>query len=319
MTDVLKYVEEAFGLYGKYEAGQNAANFSPMVSFPTKVPHTDIDYRAGTIDPIESACTTLGFGYWDNPSNHGLPSVFAYAFLSELATGKPLAFMEGYYVGAMRTGAAGAVASKRLAKKHPHMLGLIGTGSVAKYMLWAHLEQFGKFEQIRAWSRTPARRDEFAKLMKQRFQANVSAVPNPRDAVEGADIVCCCTPSREPIVMDEWVKPGTHINAFGADAPGKQELDPQILKRSKIAVDSLAQCKIGGEIHKALAAGLIRESDVHGSLGEIVNGWKGGRTDDLEVTVMDSTGLSAVDVVCFHRTFEKAVAKGLGTRLELGF
>src|SRR5207237_818668 len=114
-----------------------------------------------------------------------------------------------------------------------------------------------------------------------------------RQAVEGNDVIYCATRSREPIVMNSWVGPGMHINAFGSDSPGKQELDPDILKKAKTVVDSLEQCKIGGQINKPMAQGLIAEKDVYAELGEIVNGWKKGRTDDQEITVMDSTGLAA--------------------------
>ena len=122
MSDVLTYVEEAFSLYSKSESGANIAHFSPMVSFPTKIPNTDMDYRAGLMDPIPAACSTLGFGYWDNPVNYNMPSVFAFSYLSDVKHAKPLAFMECYYLGGMRTGAAGGVASKYVAKKNPKSL-----------------------------------------------------------------------------------------------------------------------------------------------------------------------------------------------------
>jgi len=317
MGQILKYTEEAYSLYGKWEAGKNVASFSPMVSFRTKTPHSDVDYRAGSIDPIPSVCTTLGYGYWENPSKHGLPSVFAYAVLTDVATGRPLAIMEGYHVSAGRTGAAGAVASKYLARRNPRVLGFVGSGSVARYMLWAHIVQYGGFDEVRAWSRSKSRSEQFAKEMRTRFGVTVRSVATPREAADGADIVCCCTPAREPILMDEHVGQGLHINAFGADAAGKQELDPKILKRAKIVVDSLEQCKIGGEINKPLREGIISEKDVYGSIGEIVNGWKKGRSSDQEITVMDSTGLSALDVVCFHRIYEAALSKGVGTKLNL--
>ena len=111
MSDILTYVEEAFSLYSKSESGANIAHFSPMVSFPTKIPNTDIDYRAGLMDRIPAACSTLGFGYWDNPVNYDMPSVFAFSYLSDVKHAKPLAFMECYYLGGMRTGAAGGVGS----------------------------------------------------------------------------------------------------------------------------------------------------------------------------------------------------------------
>jgi alanine dehydrogenase len=318
MKEIIDYCEEAYQVYGRHQRGETQANFSPMVSFPTKTPHTDVDYRAGTIDPIPTICTTLGWGFWDNPKNNGLPSVWEVVCLNDIKTGQPLCIMHGYYLGGARTGAAGGVCSKFLAKKDSTSLGLVGVGTVGLYMLWSHLELFKDIDVIKAWSRTGERREKFAKEYSKKFDKKIVPVESVREAVEGIDIVCAAVPSREPVIRDAWVKKGTHINAFGADGKGKQELDPEILKRAdKIVVDNMEQCRVGGEVNVPLSQGLLRESDVYGQIGEIVNGWKKGRESDAELTVMDSTGLSILDVVCNHRAFEKAVAKGIGTKLTL--
>ena len=135
--------------------------------------------------------------------------------------------------------------------------------------------------------------------------------------MQDVDIVYCTTRSQDAVVQNEWVSPGTHLNAFGSDAPGKRELDPAILGRAKVVVDSLEQCKIGGEISEPVAQGTMNEDDVHAELGEIVNGWKKGREREDEVTVMDSTGLAALDVVAFNYAYEKALAQGVGVELAL--
>ena len=142
-------------------------------------------------------------------------------------------------------------------------------------------------------------------------------VASPDEAVQGASIVYCTTRSQDAVVQNEWVSPGTHLNAFGSDAPGKRELDPAILGRAKVVVDSLEQCKIGGEVSTPIAQGKMSEDDVYAELGEIVNGWKKGRESEDEVTVMDSTGLAALDVVAFNHAYEKALAQGVGIELEL--
>jgi alanine dehydrogenase len=318
VADIVKFTEEGYRLYGQYQAGKIAANFSLMSSFPTSTPHSDVDYRAGTVEGIPSIATSLGFGFWDNPTKHNLPSVSVFMVLNSLDTGLPLAILGGYYIAAARTGAAAAVASKYLAKNNPKTIGLVGLGSVCRYMLESHVELFKGIEEVRAWGRNPERARKFAQEMSAKTGIRVKAVDSARDAVEGLDIVCTATPSRGPLVKDDWVKPGTHINAFGADAKGKQELDPKILQRAdKIVVDDRQQCIIGGEINVPLSQGLLKESDVYGQIGEIVNGWRKGRESDEELTVMDSTGLSILDVVCNHRAYEKAVAKGIGTKLAL--
>jgi alanine dehydrogenase len=318
MTDILEYCEEAYTLYGRYQAGKLYASFSPMSSYPTNLPHTDVDYRSGLIDGIPAICSTLGWGFWDNPTKYGLPSVSVLVALNDVKTGVPLALMTGYYLGAARTGAAGGVASKYLARKDSTSLGLVGTGSVGLYMLWSHLELFKDIEVIRAWSRNSARRKKFATTCEKRFGVKIRAVDSPREAVEGMDIVCAAVPTREPIIKDGWVRKGMHINAFGADSKGKQELEPRILQRAdKIVVDSLEQCRLGGEINVPISQGLITEKNVFAQIGELVNGWKAGRESADELTVMDSTGVSALDVVTYYRAYQKALKKRVGEKLTL--
>ena len=316
MREFLDYVEQAFRLYGQYQTGKVRGSFSPMLSFPAMTEHSDVDYRAGGLDSIPTICSTMGFGFWDNPTKFGLPSLWCVAALNSTENGMPLCLIHGYYLSVARTGAASAVGSKYLAKKNPKTLGIIGSGALARFMLLAHLELYKNLEEVTVWSRSKEHREKFAEEMKStgiRFRAAVK----PEEAVSGIDIVCTATPARGPIVKNEWVRDGTHINAFGADAKGKQELDPSILKRAKIVADSLDQCVVGGEINVPLSQGLLSSTDVYGQIGELANGWKKGRTSDAEITVFDSTGLSAVDAVCYYGAYQKALSKGIGVKLEL--
>src|SRR5438445_13687686 len=103
-----------------------------MVSLPTKTPHSDVDYRAGTVDSLPAMATSLGFGFWDNPTKHKLPSVSGLTVLNSVETGLPMPILGGYYVGAASTGAAGAVAAQYLAQHHPKTSGCGGGGAVCK-------------------------------------------------------------------------------------------------------------------------------------------------------------------------------------------
>jgi ornithine cyclodeaminase/alanine dehydrogenase len=183
-------------------------------------------------------------------------------------------------------------------------------------MLHAHVEQYGGIEQARTWSRTPERRERFAAEAQERFGIAIEAAASPQDAVVGADVVYCSTRAREPVVRDAWAAPGMHVSASGADAPGKQEVEAALLARAKVVVDSLEQCKVGGEIELPLRDGVFGEEHVHAELGEIVNGWKPGRERDDEITIMDATGLAAVDIVVFYQAYQRARERGVGTRLE---
>ena len=132
----------------------------------------------------------------------------------------------------------------------------------------------------------------------------------------GADIVCTLTPSRKPIVRRAWVKAGTHLNAMGADGPGKQELDPAILRDGRVVVDGPEQSLESGELNVPLREGVFRETDIHATLGEIVAGLKSGRGGDDEITVFDSTGLAIQDVALARVIYDEAVKAGLGMEVE---
>ena len=156
---------------------------------------------------------------------------------------------------------------------------------------------------------------EFRDDMKD-LGCDITVVDGIRQVCD-CDILVTTTPVRGPIVADDWVRDGTHINAIGADAAGKEELDPNILKRSRIVIDDPTQAFHSGEVNVPLKLGIISEGDIYGTLGEIVAGIKPGRTDDGEITVFDSTGLAIQDVSTANHVYQQAALKGIGTYLKL--
>jgi len=148
-------------------------------------------------------------------------------------------------------------------------------------------------------------------------RARLKGFDDLEKAVRGADIIVTTTPSREPLVADEWVSNGAHINCIGADAPGKQELDPAILKRSKIIVDDREQASHSGEINVPISKGLLSKGDVWAELGEVVAGLKPGRESKRELTVFVSTGLAVQDAVTAALVYRKASERGLGRMIPL--
>jgi alanine dehydrogenase len=254
-----------------------------------------------------------------NPKKYGLPTVMATIILVNPKNGAPLAIMGGTTVTSMRTGAAGGVAAKFLAKKNSKVVGLVGAGAQAKTQLAALLSLYGKLEDVRVWSRTEKTREAYVAEMKTACGevARMVSVESVKEAVEGADIVVTTTPSREPLVSGEWVTPGTHINCIGADAPGKEELDPAILARAKIVVDDWEQAFHSGEINVPFAKGIITKQHVWGDIGGVVAGLKPGRTASDEITVFTSTGLAIQDAVTAELAYKKALAKKIGRFVEI--
>ena len=143
--------------------------------------------------------------------------------------------------------------------------------------------------------------------MEERFDCNFTSTDSVEECIKNSDIISTLTPSRQPLVKDEWIEKGTHINAIGADAPGKQEMDPHILKGTKIVVDDWEQACHSGEINVPLSEGQIEIEQIYGTIGEIAANMKNGRENDDEVTVFDSTGLAIQDIVCARLIYEKAV------------
>jgi alanine dehydrogenase len=242
----------------------------------------------------------------------GLPTVMAKVVLNDPETGLEWADMDGTFITNYRTGAAGGLAARVLSRPDATRLGVIGAGEQARTQIAAVM----KVRPIReiiicdcALARARALREETA----ARYPAvAVEMAPGPQETAQAADILVTATPSSQPLVARQWVRPGTHINAIGADAAGKQELDPEILRAAKIVVDDWAQASHSGEINVPLARGELAPEQVHGSLGEVVAGKKPGRVSAEEITVFDSTGLIIQDLALGYAVFRRAREKGLG-------
>lgn len=297
MPNVLAAVEAAFREYGL-----GTAVMPPKLYLDLKQYHGDLRAMPAYVE--QTAGLKWVSVYPDNPGK-GLPTVMAMLILNDPETGFPLAIMDATQITSYRTGAAGGVAAKYLARKDSKILGLIGAGAQAKTQLLALLNSF-EFSKIYVWSL----REEDIQGFKVSFP-DLPIEPASLETAAGGDIVCTTTPSREFIIKREWVKEGAHINAIGADAPGKQELDPRILADAKVVVDDIAQAKHSGEINVAIKRGLFAVVDIYATLGEIVTGAKRGRIGN-EITVFDSTGLAIQDIATARMLLETAKAEGIG-------
>jgi alanine dehydrogenase len=219
--------------------------------------------------------------------------------------------MEAGEITAYRTAATSAIASKYLARSDSHILGLIGAG----YQAYTHIlaiSQIFNLKEIRVFDISP---DAVKRLIDSLTDYKVR--PYSLEEVASADIVCTLTPSRKPVVKREWIKPGTHINAVGADGKGKQELDPVILTDAVVVVDDIRQSTSGGEINVPIAQNLYSVNDIYANLSEIVAGKKKGRMNSELITVFDSTGIALEDIATAKFLYEKAKAQGGFQSVEL--
>ena len=317
-------IEGLISMREAIEAGEKAFRAKGLgkVQMPPKsyvyFKNYDGDFRVmpAYLEEMGAAGVKIVNSHPRNPKEYGLPTVMAIIVLLDPKTGVPLAIMDGTWITNLRTGAGGAVATKYLARKDSKTIAMVGAGVQAKTQLLA-LNEVLKIEEIRINDLSQVKAEQYANEMSKKLGIDTKVIKETRKAVEGADVVVTTTPSRKPILMNDYVSKGMHINAIGADAPGKQELDPEILLRAKVVVDDMEQAIHGGEVNVPISKGIITSGDIYGDLGEIVTKKKPGRTSRDEITVFDSTGLAIQDIATDWVVYKKAKKMGKGKEVEL--
>jgi ornithine cyclodeaminase len=274
--------------------GEGRAHVPGVINLQIARHHGEFHVKTAHIDGIPHIAVKIASGFYDNPAK-GLPSGSGLMVVFDATNGLPVALLlDNGFLTDIRTGAAGAIAADVLAPRTVRTVGVLGSGLQARWQIRC-LKCVREFREIVAWSPTAARLDAYcAEMRAAGFDARPAV--SPREVCFEADVLITATPSREPLVRAEWLRPGQHITALGSDSPGKQELDAECLARADLlVVDRLTQCAAFGELRHALDAGLLRADRVHAELGEIVAGLKAGRTSAEQITVADLTGVGLQD------------------------
>lgn len=300
MEATVAAVEEAFAAHGRGET-----------LMPPKV-YIELEKHCGDFRAMPAYMDGAAGLKWvnchaENPARHELPTVRGMYILSDPATANVLAVMDATWLTAARTGAAAAVAAKYLARPDSNTVGFVGSGAQARTILAALQIPFPDLEVVTS-DKNQASAEEFA--------SEVGGRVGTVEEAASCDIVCAATPSRSPVIERSWIRPGTHINAMGADAHGKQELDPQLLLDGVVVVDDIPQAKGSGEVNVPLQSGQLSLEDLRGSLGEIIAGLKPGRSTEEEITVFDSTGLAIQDVALARVVYNAARDRGVGRSID---
>ncbi len=233
------------------------------------------------------------------------------------ATGAPVALIQANRLGQRRTGAASGVATKYLARPDASTLGMLGTGWQAESQMEA-IARVRSLREVRCFSRQASSRNAFAERMGRLLGLEVRPVESAREAVQGADIVVAATDASAPVVLGDWLSPGVHINAMGANRLEARELDDAAIRRCTfIAADSVEQARLeSGDLVQPVANGLLGWDRVQ-ELGAVVCGKVMGRHGEDDVTLFKSLGLALEDVAVGALVYERARKEGVGSEIPL--
>jgi alanine dehydrogenase len=298
-ADALEAVESAF----KHVARRDGANF-PVVRERLS-PRTDVyGIKSGAAVSAGMLGLKIG-GYWTGNLARKLTRHQSTTVLSDPETGQCLALVSSNYLTGLRTAAACALAIRSLARQDVCTLGVIGAGAQALF----HIELASlvrPFKRLVIASASPQSASACAEKAR-RFGLDVRTA-DVETATREADVLITLTPSTRPVVMREWLRPGTHISAMGADTAGKQELEVRILTDARVYVDDWAQAASIGECQSAVRSQLLCRESIAGSLGDVLTGMLPGRSGDAEITVFDSSGIALQDIFIAHHAFEATKA-----------
>jgi ornithine cyclodeaminase len=274
--------------------GERRTHVPPVVNLDIPKARGEFHIKTAYIEGVPHIAVKVASGFYDNPAR-GLPSGSGLMTVFDATNGMPSALLlDNGFLTDIRTGAAGAVAAEQLSPGHVTTVGVIGSGLQARYQVRC-LRIVRAFTRLVAWSPTRAHLESYCADMEgEGYQ--VVAATTIEEVCRSADVLITTTPSREPLVRAEWLRPGLHITAVGSDSPGKQELDAQCLGRADLVVsDRTSQCAAFGELRHALDAGLLTRDRIHGELGELVADRKAGRTAEDQITIADLTGVGFQD------------------------
>jgi ornithine cyclodeaminase len=276
------------------------ANLPPVGYLGFPAAHGDCHIKYGHIAGDAVFAVKIAAGFYDNPAK-GLPSSTGVVLVFSALTGQMEALLadEGYLTD-LRTGLGGAVASLALCRPEARRFLIVGSGTQGFWLARA-LRHLAPGAEIALWGRNP---DRAAALVARLEGATVA--PDLEAACRAADVILTATPSTAPLIRADWVHPGCHVTAIGADSPGKQELETALVARAQLRVaDSLSQSLDHGEFAHARAAGLIGTGDCT-ELGAILSGQSPGRQTPEEITIADLTGVATQDIAMARCVLSRA-------------
>ena len=305
--DAFTAVENVFGAMARGDA----YNF-PVIREAIGYADALYGFKSG----FDKAGMSLGVksgGYWPGNAAKGLINHQSSILLFDPDTGRLQALVGGNYLTAVRTAASSAVSIAHLAREDSKVLGMIGAGHQSTFQLKAALEQ-RSFEKVIAWNLNPEGLDNLENIANE-HGLSFEVVEREQLGAE-ADVIITITSAFEPLLMNDWIKPGTHLACMGTDTKGKQEVDAALVARATVFTDELAQSVTIGEAQHAIASGAINEDHIT-PIGDVINGVHAGRTSADEVTLFDGTGVGLQDLAVASVAVKLVAAKSDAQRVFL--
>ncbi|EIC85750.1 ornithine cyclodeaminase family protein [Serratia sp. M24T3] len=272
---------------------QGRVQVPPVQNFFFDQANGDCCIKSAWVAGSDSFTVKISTGFYDNPAR-GLPSNDGLMLVISALTGQPLVLLQDEgWLTCIRTALAGQIAAKALAPSLVTGIGIVGTGVQARMQL-EQLQSLTSCRRVTVWGRNLAALDAYRDFATS-LGFEVTTTQDCQQVAQNANLIVTTTPSREALLQSEWIKPGTHITAVGADGGGKQELDAKLVARAEvIVVDSVKQCSEYGEISHALNQGLIKAEQLV-ELGLLLAGRAKGRENDRQITIADLTGVAVQD------------------------
>lgn len=299
LADCMEAVEQAFRLLAAGEA-------APPASLAVHTSRGTFHAKAGTLRMRREYFALKSNGNLpENPRLNGLPTIQGIVLLCDGEDGRVLAIMDSMEITKLRTAAATGVAAQYLSRPDASVLTLCGCGAQAGAQL-AAIAAVRQLRRVIAYDRDPARAETFVGRWSSGASFSVEPASTLGEAVGQSDIVVTCTTATKYFIERDMVQPGTFIAAVGADSESKQEIDPRLLAGSKLVCDLAAQCALIGELHHAVAAGLMTPSQVYAELGDLVSGRINPERSETDIVIFDSTGIGLQDVAAAAVVYERA-------------
>ena len=310
------------------QKSDNRAAVWPMVFYEFEPGAADMDIKSGCLEDDNIYGLKLVSLHVNN-KEAGLPELMGTTLIFNMKTGEPEALVNAGYITKLRTGAAGAIGVKSLARKDSKELFVIGMGAMVPFQIAATLIAMPGIERVTMIE--PVNPEKSAGLVDGireivdtvmlrsgiKRTAVLEGISSMEEGVRRSDVIITMTPSRKPMIQKEWVKPGTHFSCVGSDMRGKQEIDGRIFENARVFVDDLEQAVNVGECEIPIKEGLFSKENIIAEIGDLLNGKVKGRISDEEITIFDSTGIALQDLTVAALALREAKEKGMGCVVEV--